>query len=66
MGESRYSTYRRLGHEIKDNIEPFWKKCSTSLSQVQTADATEFDAEALQEDRKDVGHQYDEQELILV
>jgi hypothetical protein len=55
------NTYCRFSHDIKKYIKPSWKKLLASLGQVQTTNATEFDAEALQEDCKEVRHQNDEE-----
>lgn len=54
-------TYSSFSHNVEEYVQPSWKKLSTSLSKVQAADSPEFDAQALQEDGKEVGHQDNEE-----
>ncbi len=58
---SRY-TYSPFSHDVEEDIEPPWEESSASFSQIEPTDTSKLDAQALQEDGKDVRHQNDEEQ----
>lgn len=54
-------THSSFSHEIEKDIHPSWKELLASLSEVQATNCPKFDAQALQKDCKEVGHQNDEE-----
>lgn len=55
--------YRSFSHDIKRNIQPFRKKLSASFCKIESTDTSQLDAQALQENGKNIRHQHDEEEL---
>lgn len=55
-------TYSCLSQNIEEDIEPPWEESPASLSQIEPADTSKLDAQALQEDGKDIRHQNDEEQ----
>lgn len=55
-----------LGKGVQDVVEPSREKRTTSLGEIEAADGTKFDSEALEEDSEQVGEEDDEQEAEAI
>lgn len=54
-----------LCKDIEDVDHPTWEVLATVLREIETRHGTQFDAQRLQEHRKEVGQEDDEQQGIL-
>lgn len=70
-GSGAYLCYIRgndgsLGKGVQDVVEPSREKRATSLSEIQAADCTELDCQALEENGKNIREQNDEQQVEAI
>src|SRR5690242_107043 len=56
---------RRLGKEVKNIIQPRREMRLAILSKIHARDRPQLDAQRLQEDGEDIGHEHDEEQLEL-
>lgn len=55
-----------LGKDVQDVVEPSREKRTAGLGEIEAADGTELDGQALQENSKQVGEEDDEQEAEAI
>lgn len=54
-----------FGEDVEDDVEPVGEVLATVLGEVEACDAAELDAEGLEEDSDQVGHEDDEEVFVL-
>lgn len=55
-----------LGKDVQDVVKPSREKGTTSFSEIEAADGTEFNGQTLQENGKQIGEKDDEQEAEAI
>lgn len=56
-----FETYCSFSHDIKEYVQPFRQESFTSFCQVQTTDTPKLNAQTLEKDSKEIGHQDNEE-----
>lgn len=62
----REQTHSSFGHDVQEDVEPPWQEFLTCLGEIEARDTAQLDAKTLQENRKDIGHQDNEEQLELI